>query len=218
MPDYTRIKERIQQHTANIACITPGDESREDVQVEALLAFIVSELELAEKRGYDSCMNPEREHEEQRILHRILRIVESLAKQKPVSRWLVIVRPLEPITKKDNTMDTLDLGQIPLGMRCPVDYVPDEAVDVKSDGNFASVTPVDGDSTSQVAPGSTATKFRVYFNGDGAVGKKSANVAVDGHVGPDDVEIVQLTTWEVISKDATTFAATKQPLEPIPTA
>jgi hypothetical protein len=136
--------------------------------------------------------------------------------QKPRS-WRITIWPLEPITKeKPKPMDPLDLGQIPLGQRRPVDFVPDEAVDVKSDGNFASVTVDSGDATAQIAPGSTALKFRAYFNGDGAVGKKSALVAVDGHVGDGDVEITQEVLWEVTSPDATAFTATPGPLEPIP--
>ncbi len=114
-------------------------------------------------------------------------------------------------------MDPINLGQIPLGMRLPVDIVPDEEVDVKPDGNFASLTITDGDSTAFVAPGGTSKGSRLYFNGDGAVGQKGADAAVDGHVGEEDVEIVQHFTWEVVHKDATAFTSTPGKLEPIPT-
>jgi hypothetical protein len=133
-------------------------------------------------------------------------------------RGIIVIRPLEPIKKKDIIMDPINLGQIPLGMRLPVDIVPDEEVDVKPDGNFASLTVIDGDSTAFVAPGGTSKASRLYFNGDGAVGLKGADAAVDGHVGTDDVEIVQHFTWEVVHKDATAFTSTPGKLEPIPTA
>jgi len=130
---------------------------------------------------------------------------------------IIVIHPLEPIHRKPKVMDPINLGQIPLGMRLPVDILPDEPVDVKPDGNFASLTVTDGDSTAFVAPGGTSKGSRFYFNGDGAVGVKGADGAVDGHVGPDDVEIVQHYTWEVISPDATTFTSTPGKLEPIPT-
>lgn len=131
-------------------------------------------------------------------------------------RLVVAIHPAEPIQQKEQNMIPLNLGTIPLGQRVPVDFVPDEPVDAKPDGAFGSVSVTSGDSTAQVAPGSTSTLFRVYFNGDGAVGKKSAKVAVDGHVGDGDVEIEQEIDWEVTSPDATTFAATVLPAEPIP--
>ena len=121
--------------------------------------------------------------------------------------------------------DPINLGQIPLGMRLPVQIVPDEPVDVKADGNFASATVTSGDSTVNVAGAadpiperrSTAKSSFIYFNGDGSVGTKTADVAVDGHVGPEDVEIVQGFTFEVTSPDATAFTSTPGKLEPIPT-
>jgi len=146
---------------------------------------------------------------------------------KPKSfHGIVVIHPLEPIKKEPKQMDPINLGQIPLGQRLPVQIVPDEPVDVKSDGNFASATVTSGDSTVVVAGQgdpiperrSTAKSSFIYFNGDGAVGAKGADVAVDGHVGPDDVEIVQSYTFEVISPDATEFKSVTGKLEPIPTA
>ena len=128
--------------------------------------------------------------------------------------------------KKSKIMDAISLGDIPLGMRLPVQIIPDEPVDVKPDGNFAQVTVTAGDSTASVAGAadpiperrSTPKSSFIYFNGDGAVGAKGADVAVDGHVGPEDVEIVQSYTWNVTSPDATAFTSTPGKLEPIPTA
>lgn len=160
----------------------------------------------------DSGMN------EHRLLREIAANVQLIVKQtKPRLRWNVVIRPLEPMKKERPIMDTLKLGQIPLGMRLPVDFTPDEKVDVKSDGKFASVTVLEGDSSAQIADGSTANSWRAYFNGDGALGQKSAEVAADGHVGPEDVEVTQRVEWEVISKDATSFTAKVGSLEPIPT-
>jgi len=137
---------------------------------------------------------------------------------KRIRRLVIVIHPLEPIKKAPN-MEPLNLGQIPLGKRAPVDFVPDEPVDVKSDGLFMSVAVTSGDATAFVDPKtSTNKKSTVYFNGDGAVGLKSATVAMDGHVGPEDVEIEQVVNWEVTSPDATTFAVTVRPLEDIPTA
>lgn len=130
---------------------------------------------------------------------------------------MIVIRPLEPIKKATKTMDPLDIGQVPLGQRRPVDFVPDEAIDLRDGVNYAGVTIVDGDSTASVAPGSTNKAFRIFFNGDGGVGPKRALVAVDGHVGDGDVEVTQEITWEVTSPDATAFVATPAPLEPIPT-
>jgi hypothetical protein len=113
-------------------------------------------------------------------------------------------------------MTALDLGQIPLGQRRPVTFVPDEPVDVKASGDFGSVVVVSGDSTCQIKPGSTNLSITAYFNGDGGIGPKSATFAVDGHVGDGDVEITQEVDWEVTSPDATTFTSTPGPLEPIP--
>jgi len=141
----------------------------------------------------------------------------SKKKHKHEFRGIIVIHPLEPIKKAPKIMDPINLGQIPLGMRLPVDIMPDEEVDVKPDGNFASLTITDGDSTAFVAPGGTSKSSRFYFNGDGAVGLKSADGAVDGHVGTDDVEIVQHYTWEVVHKDATAFTSTPGKLEPIPT-
>jgi len=138
-------------------------------------------------------------------------------KHKHEFRGIVVIHPLEPIKKEPKQMDPINLGQIPLGMRLPVDIVPDEEVDVKPDGNFASLTVTDGDSTAFVARGGTSKGSRLYFNGDGAVGMKGADAAVDGHIGEDDVEIVQHFTWEVVHKDATSFTSTPGKLEPIPT-
>ena len=169
------------------------------------------------ERELDKLLDSEKS--EIKLLREIRTDVRVLLQQlKPRLRWNVIIRPLEPIQKERPKMDTLKLGQIPLGQRLPVDFVPDEKVDVKSDGKFASVTILDGDSTAQIADGSTDSSWRAYFNGDGAIGLKSAEVAADGHVGDGDVEVTQRVEWEVISKDATSFTATVGKLEPIPTA
>lgn len=137
--------------------------------------------------------------------------------QKPVLvRLLVVVRPQERM-KETRPMDPIELGQIALGFRVPVDFTPDKAVDLRDGVNYASVTVDSGDSTASVAPGSTPTSFRAYFNGDGALGLKSATIAADGHIGDGDVEITQRVNWEVISTDATTFTNVVGPAEPIPT-
>lgn len=133
-------------------------------------------------------------------------------------RLVIVIRPLRPIKRKQNKMDQLNLGKIPLGQRCPVDFAPNEDVDVKPDGNFIQADVTDGDSTVKIAPGGTPRLSRVFFNGDGAIGQKSAKVAMDGHVGDGDVEIIQVVTWEVVSPDATSFTDAVQPLEPIPAA
>jgi len=158
------------------------------------------------------------EQEMSLLADEIMKLRRVLEKKQPVRRLVIILHPLEPIIGKEQrkSMNPLDLGKIPLGQRMPVDFVPNEPVDVKSDGSYGSVTILSGDASAQVAPGSTPEKFTVYFNGDGALGKKSAKVAVDGHVGDGDVEVEQEIDWEVISPDATAFTATPRALEPIP--
>lgn len=160
-------------------------------------------------------------------MQHLARAIEHLAKEishccgqnKPrIVRLLVVVRPAEPMKKEIKNMDPIELGQVPLGQRIPVDFTPDEPVDVKPDGNYVSVTVNTGDSTVLIAPGSTPLGWRVYFNGDGAIGQKSATVSADGHVGQGDVEIEQVVNWEVVSTDATTFTNVVGKLEPIPIA
>lgn len=227
---HEHIKERIRQHSHELS--PRLTRNLLDHYEAALLEFVLSEIASAEQRGHDRHMNPERE--ERNILRHLLVLAKKQSVQlavlieqtKPkVSRWMVIIWPLEPIQKKDTTMDPINLGKIPLGQRLPVQIVPDEPVDVKPDGNFAAVAILSGDSSASVANGSdpiparrsTPTSSFVYFNGDGAVGPKSATVSVDGHVGDGDVEVTQEFDWEVISPDATAFKATPSPLEPIPT-
>ena len=154
-----------------------------------------------------------------RQLELLAELLERNERKHGLRRWVVVIHPLEPIIPqipKVKTMDPLNIGQIPLGMRLPVTFVPDEDVDVKPSGEFGQVDVTSGDATAAVKPGSTKRSITVYFNGDGAIGQKSATFAVDGHVGPEDKEITQEIDWEVVSPDATTFTAQVGTLEPIP--
>lgn len=103
------------------------------------------------------------------------------------------------------------------GWRRPVSLVPDEPVDQRDDGSFATAEPVEGDSTVSVNPNSTPTQINIWVNGDGSTGDKVIVVKADGHLGQGEVVISQEIGFTVSSPDATAFGVTEGLDEPIPT-
>lgn len=102
------------------------------------------------------------------------------------------------------------------GFRRPFTIVPDEAVDANDQGGFVKVNTLAGDSTVTIDPTSTATEIKGWLNGDGAVGDKSVEFVVDGHVGPGEVQVSLTVDFSVAHPDATVLGFTEGTDEPIP--
>ena len=102
------------------------------------------------------------------------------------------------------------------GFRRPFTITPNEPVDKGSDGSFASVEILSGDSTVTIDTASTATSIKGWLNGDGATGDKAVRLSVDGHVGDGVQQITLDVEYTVNTPDATTLDFVSGPDEPIP--
>jgi hypothetical protein len=122
----------------------------------------------------------------------------------------------EPIPKKEHMAYTLKTP-IKVGYRRPITLVPDEALDIMANGQYASSEILQGDSTVTVDPASTKNSVKIWVYGDGAMGDKVARVKADGHVGEGEVEITLDLNWTVNHPDATAFGVPAEGAdEPIP--
>lgn len=112
----------------------------------------------------------------------------------------------EPINK--GTMRVKLSKPIAPGFQRKVNLTPDEPVDVREDGTFAVIEPVEGDSTIVVRPESDKNKIRLLVRGDGTLGTgKVARVVSDGRIGPEAAPFSIELEWDVAHKDATEFSA-----------
>ena len=133
--------------------------------------------------------------------------------------WLLETGPDEPIPNTKTKAKNMKLSKpIKPGFRRPFTITPDEAVDVRADGNFFAADVVEGDSTVTYNPESTAQLLKGWFNGDGATGNKQVRIKADGHVGEGEQEVTLDVEYLVATPDATSLAALVEGVdEPIPT-
>jgi hypothetical protein len=133
---------------------------------------------------------------------------------KPKNRFgLILVGPDERIKMPLVTLTK----PIKPGFRRPISLVPDEEVDVRPDGSFATAEVVEGDSTVSIRPSSTSKQIDAYINGDGSTGNKTIRITSDGHIGDGDVSISQDIAFVVAHPDATAFGPVVEGTdEPIP--
>lgn len=147
----------------------------------------------------------------------IYRLCRALGCGKPKTNGFRLLT-VEPDERIETTPMRINLTK-PLkpGFRRPITLVPDEELDVRSDGSFAAVEVVEGDSSASIRPSSTATQIDAYINGDGALGDKVVRIKADGHIGEGEAEISLDIGFTVAHPDATAFGPVKEGEdEPIP--
>lgn len=107
---------------------------------------------------------------------------------------------------------------VPPGQGLNLNLVPDEPIDVREDGTFATSAVVSGDSNApDIKPTSNANSIDVLLRGDGSIGVKVVSVTVDASVGPADVPLTIEITYTVDHPNATDFkTVTEGTLEALP--
>lgn len=151
-----------------------------------------------------------------KALERLTCVVEGILQslKKPKTRLSIEFGKDEPIPKEPHMKLTKPIKP---GFRRPFTITPDEPVDVNSAGTYVQVNVLAGDSTVTIdAAGTTATSIKGWLNGDGAVGPKSVEFIVDGHVGEGDQQVALTVDFDVSTPDATTLGFVEGTDEPIP--